>query len=40
VSSVASGRQATRMGAYGEVPRPADTCNQADPGSPGDDVAG
>ena len=29
VSSVASGRQAKRTGAYGEVPRPADTSSQA-----------
>src|ERR1700761_7995369 len=29
VSMVASGRQANRAGAQGEVPRPADTCSQA-----------
>ena len=28
VSRVASGRQATRIRAYGEVPRPAETCSQ------------
>src|SRR5674476_1448839 len=29
VSKVASGRQANRTGAYGEVPRPAETCSHA-----------
>src|SRR4029079_1243371 len=40
VSRVASGRQAVRIGKYGEVPRPADTCSQVDPGSPVGDPAG
>ena len=42
MSSVASGRQAKRTGAYGEVPSPAETCSQAasagacdDDGAPG-----
>src|SRR3954454_9134310 len=39
VSRVASGRQATRIGAYGEVPTPAETCNHEEPGSPGRETA-
>jgi len=33
VSSDASGRQHSRNGAHGEVPRPADTCSHGRPGS-------
>jgi len=33
VSSVASGRQQNRTGANGDVPRPAETCSQDDPGA-------
>ena len=41
VSSVASGRQATAgAGRTGLVPRPAETCSQDEPGSPGRESAG
>ena len=40
VSRVASGRQHSRTGAYGEVPAPAETCSQDEPGSPGRESAG
>src|SRR6478735_3650766 len=40
VSRVASGRQNSRIGAYGEVPAPAETCNHDEPLSPGRESAG
>src|SRR5680860_899405 len=40
VSSVASGRQHSRIGAYGEVPAPAETCSQELRGSAGRESAG